>query len=354
MTRFRERALFWSSWIAWTVCASVGLLLLLEGAVRLFFPHVNVQSTSRNLFLPDRYGPSHGLRAGGSGTSFGVPVSIDEDGFRRTSAAPSVYRPSATILMLGDSVTFGVGVAGPETFVGRLQAARPDLRIINAAAPLYNMEDYRNLLERLPLESWGVRHAYLFYNLNDVFGRSTLVADDAQKRSWYAVLRVATWCQRAVVGQSKLYVLLKSLRQGDISLANFKYNLRQYEPDSPRFRTTLSLLKESRAAAARRGIELRVVLLPHEPQLRDPPLPDGWKPQHLLSGFLEERGIGYLDLAGAFSSGTGASRSLFLYADHMHLSPDGHAVVFKAILEDLQRTLPEQRAAGVPPREATR
>jgi len=353
VTKPWQTARFWSGWVAWTVCASVGLLLLLEGAVRLFFPHVNVQSTSRNLFLPGRYGPSHGLRPGGSGTSFGVPVSIDEDGFR-APAGRSVDSPSATILMLGDSVTFGVGVAEPETFAGRLQAARPDLRIINAAAPLYNMEDYRNLLERLPLESWGVRHAYLFYNLNDIFGRATLVADAAQKGKREKLRDLATWCQREIAGHSKLYVLLKSLRQGDVSVAYFKNDVRVYEPDSPRFRTTLSLLEESREAAARRGIELRVVLLPCEPQLRDPPLPDRWKPQRLLSAFLAERGIGYLDLAGAFSSGSGASRSLFLYADHMHFSPEGHALVFKAIFEDLQRTLADQRAAHVPPREATR
>jgi hypothetical protein len=352
VTRFWERVLKWSSWVAWMVCASAGLLLLLEGAVRLLFPHVNVQSTSRNLFLPGKYGPSHGLRPGGSGTSFGVPVSIDEDGFR-APAVPSGHRPSATILMLGDSVTFGVGVAEPETFVGRLQAARPDLRIINTAAPLYNMEDYRNLLERLPLESWGVRHAYLFYNLNDVFGRSTLVADVAEEASWDAVRRGATWSQRAIVGQSKLYVLLKSLRQGDISLAYFRRELLEYEPDSPRF-TTLSLLEETQTAAARRGIGLRVVLLPCEPQLRDPPLPDGWKPQRLLSGFLAERGIGYLDLASAFSTDHGASRSLFLYADHMHFSAAGHAVAFEAILDDLQRTLAEPRAVDAPQRAATR
>ena len=329
-----KRALRLAGALAWAVGAGLGLLLLVEGSVRLLWPRVNVQSTSRDLFQVARYGPSHGLRPGASGDSFGVRVTIDEDGFRRSAAARPVH-PQATVLFLGDSVTFGVGVAAAETFVGRLQAARPDLRIINAAAPLYNLADYRNLLFHLPLSSWGVGQVYLFYTVNDVMGPAGLVAHAPRKGTWAKARDLATWCHRALASRSKLYVLLKSLRYRDISLAYFSYDLGQYGPGSPRLRKTLSLLEEVRVLAGERGLALHVVLLPCEPQLREAPPADASKPQRLVGSFLAGKQMEYLDLAEAFRRAGRPSRQLFLYADYMHLSPAGHAIVFQAVLEDL-------------------
>jgi lysophospholipase L1-like esterase len=333
-----------AGWLAWTVGAGVGMLLLVEAGVRRLRPEISLQSTSSNLFQVGRYGASHGLRPGASGESFGAAVSIDENGFRRSATAPPSH-PRATILVLGDSVTFGVGVAEAETFVGRLQAARRDLHIINAAAPLYSLADYRNLLHHLPLRSWGVSHVYLFYTMNDILVTTTLLANSPRKGTWARAGEIVQWWQRAVAGQSKLYVLLKSLRQRDLSLAYFSYDLSQYAPGSPRLAETLSLLEEVRLSAAERGLALRVILLPCEPQLRDAPPPDAWRPQRLLSAFLAGK-LGYLDLAGAFRKAGRPSRELFLYADHMHLSPAGHAIVFQAVLDDLRQEVDQAGTAA--------
>jgi hypothetical protein len=149
-----------------------------------------------------------------------------------------------------------------------------------------------------------------------------------------------------VAGRSKLYVLLKSLRQPDLSLAYFNYDLSQYAPGSPRLAETLSLLEEVRASAAEQGLALRVVLLPCEPQLRDAPPPDAWRPQRLLGAFLAGKQVGYLDLAGAFRKAGRPSRELFLYADHMHQSPAGHAIAFQAVLEDVRQNVHQEGTAA--------
>jgi len=125
------------------------------------------------------------------------------------------------------------------------------------------------------------------------------------------------------------------LRYRDISLAYFSYDLGQYGPGSPRLRKTLSLLEEVRVLAGERGLALHVVLLPCEPQLREAPPADASKPQRLVGSFLAGKQMEYLDLAEAFRRAGRPSRELFLYADYMHLSPAGHAIVFQAVLEDL-------------------
>ena len=57
----------------------------------------------------------------------------------RTTTLPAVDgRPA--VLLLGDSYTFGFGVADQQTFAARLQALRPDVRVINLGVSSYTID----------------------------------------------------------------------------------------------------------------------------------------------------------------------------------------------------------------------
>jgi hypothetical protein len=57
----------------------------------------------------------------------------------RTTTFPAVDgRPA--VLLLGDSYTFGFGVADQQTFAARLQALRPDVRVINFGVSSYTID----------------------------------------------------------------------------------------------------------------------------------------------------------------------------------------------------------------------
>jgi len=72
-------------------------------------------------------------------------VSTDASGFRRT---PIVHDAHRTILFLGDSCTFGLGVEDEETFPSQVQGAMGGVRCLNAGVPGYTAYQGRMLLER--------------------------------------------------------------------------------------------------------------------------------------------------------------------------------------------------------------
>ena len=83
------------------------IILLLEVGTRILWPEINAQDTEQSLLRPQAFGDSYGWQPQATGTSFGKTVFIDEFGFRKISS-PEHYTDSWIIL--GDSVTFGVGV----------------------------------------------------------------------------------------------------------------------------------------------------------------------------------------------------------------------------------------------------
>src|SRR5690348_8188943 len=98
------------------LCALI--LLSFEAGTRVFRPEINFQETEKRLLRNNVFGDTYGMEPNASGISFGVPITTDEFGFRR-GIAPKNYRSSW--LVLGDSVTFGVGVKDEHTYIQLLQ-----------------------------------------------------------------------------------------------------------------------------------------------------------------------------------------------------------------------------------------
>ena len=92
----------------------------------------------RNVVVAGRIADSGDLR---------FSVSTDGDGRRRM---PVVDAPRHTILFLGDSSTFGVGVNDEQTFPALIQQRLPGVRCINTGVPGYSAYQGRKLLESLP------------------------------------------------------------------------------------------------------------------------------------------------------------------------------------------------------------
>ncbi|UCF32528.1 MAG: hypothetical protein JSV78_09345 [Phycisphaerales bacterium] len=77
-------------------------------------------------------------------------LSTDDRGFRRMPDVPDAHH---TVLFLGDSCLFGVGVDDEQTIPALVQRRMKDLRCINAAVPGYSSYQGRRLMERMRLPS---------------------------------------------------------------------------------------------------------------------------------------------------------------------------------------------------------
>ncbi len=125
-------------------------LLLGEGILRAAFPQP-LEQIDPGLYQPDpprRFRLTPGYRGTiSNGVDFTTPVVIDSRGMR----APEIRAPEITaneqaagkprILVLGDSFTFGWGVAFEETFPGQLQERLPAARVENAGVPGFGLPD---------------------------------------------------------------------------------------------------------------------------------------------------------------------------------------------------------------------
>lgn len=311
------RGVGYAIYLVTAVCV---LLVLAELGARWAFPRANTADTDRTLF--DLRGDLVRWHPRASGTSFGRAVHIDEFGFRDLGEAPAT--PGESWLLLGDSVTFGVGVDARDTFAGRLQAAYPSVKIWNTAVVGYSLEDY------WPAAQWFFAtfprptRVLLVFCLNDPMERQR---PDQQAEGLLA--STLGFLRR----HSTLYIVAKGVLT-DRSQAYFRHDLGFYDPANPRFGRAIDLLGRIQELVAQIGVPLLVVVVPYEYQLREA-TEENRLPQRMLAVQLAAMHVDSLDLYDAFAAYPGAKDDLFLYGDPMHLSVDGHALVYAELTRAL-------------------
>lgn len=135
--------------------------------------------------LDDRYGYVHVPNAAARDRRFGVTYTIDADGHR---AMPSPAAPRGTVVFLGDSNTFGGGVADDETYPYVLAAEHwTDLRIVNAAVDGWGLTQLHlaltDMLARPPYPD-AVIVAIIDHDLRRSHVRPPVVSGQERRLEW--------------------------------------------------------------------------------------------------------------------------------------------------------------------------
>lgn len=137
MTRRRQRVYTALLWV-------IGLTVVLtasEGIARHFIAGpIDFISLSHDPELVYQLRPGH-YRV--EGTFFRIPaydVAIDANGCRiQALDKPETDSGNKSVLLVGDSFTFGDGVSGAETFSALIESLLPGIRMINCGVPGYNL-----------------------------------------------------------------------------------------------------------------------------------------------------------------------------------------------------------------------
>lgn len=277
-------------------------------------------------------------RAGASAVIGGKRVTINTRGYRGRELSFPKARTTARLVVLGDSIAFGLGVSDRETFVSLIDVRDNGIEAANLA-----VQGYGPGQELLVLLGEGLRadpdivvlafcldndfaDAVLAVSLYDgrtpkprvrldgdrlVVERSSLRRTDAQ--------RVVQW----LADYSLLFNRLSTLRPRPEPSAGLHWTDLKHEAlrdEEYALRLTLAIVRRMDAVCRERGIAFVLAAFPHWFTYRSKP----WLARRFLDS-LQAEGITVLDMSARFVARGETFRAVALDGGG-HLSPLGHAI----------------------------
>ncbi len=290
----------------------LGLLVVVEGAVRLTHPHVGPLGSSRALVADSVYGATPGIAASAQGESAGAWFTSTADHTWRYSSTSPTDAP--TWLFLGDSVTMGTGVDPDSTFAGRL-ARRA--RVHNTALIGLGVRDYVPTA-RARLARGGVDRVVLVWCLNDLYPPTSNADAPAGMRGLVGPLH------GFVLRHVRTYQVLKAALL-DRPRVYYDHDIALYA-DSSLIADARSRIAAVARSAAASGAAFDVVVMPYRDALSD----SEWSSR--VAPFVQALAAEDISVVDASSWLDGADPvDLFRYDDGIHLSARGHARIARGL-----------------------
>ncbi len=299
------------------------LFLISEIVVRISFKNISIQGIDTNLVASQAIYNSIGLKPLEKGMCNGEIIEVDKWGFRKNSHAVDTTRKS--ILLLGDSVTMGVGVKADSTFAGILQNLYRKKNILNPAIIGHSVADYLNQVKYYVINKDGptnfkINEVIMFYCLNDLaYGIEDIKQPGGKLRSSLGGIMAF------FRSHSKLYMFLKNAIS-DRSKFYFLYNEKFYRRNNQYFKQAMNDILKIHKQLFSLNIRFTVVILPYEYQLRNF-YDNEYHQQDLIKEFFNKNNIHYYDSMKYLKKQTKNPKTLYLYADGIHFSNMGHKLI---------------------------
>lgn len=291
--------------------------------VRATNPEITPLGTSKGLMSDSLFGHIPGPTPGSSGLSNGARFHVDSRGFWQYARGVGGEKPGW--LLIGDSVTMGIGVRPDSTFAGILaRSLSAELELLNPSLIGYASHHYRALVRHF-LQSghrgvpeihritifWSLNDAYHSGQIDDPKGKFKKIAEPLL-RFMRRYMYTYQWVKASFVDRPKRY---------------YEHDTRLYSGES--LDRAISDLSEIAALCDLHDILCDVVLLPYEYQLREPDV----RPQRTLEARMADLSLRVHDPFRWILSRTDDPSSLFLYGDGIHFSDVGHRLIAEYVLD---------------------
>jgi lysophospholipase L1-like esterase len=261
----------------------------------------------------------HVHRPGAEAHLMGVDVSINSDGFRDQEYSRE-RNDKYRIVVLGDSLTFGWGVAKEDTYEVRLEQALSESRpteMINTGHGNYNTAQQVALFREKGLD-YNPDKVVVFFFINDAE-----VTPVRSKWTPVARLRSVTFLWSRIRG------LLTRAAPG-ATFESFYSDL--YADDQPGFVAMKEAFLELQGLCEERGIELQVIMIPELHNLVDYPFSAEYAKVY---EFLRSNGIPVIDLTDDFAAYEPAEE-LWVARDDAHPNALAHRMIADYSLEFIE------------------
>tara|TARA_B110000444_G_C18783059_1_gene568440 strand:+ start:51 stop:1004 length:954 start_codon:yes stop_codon:yes gene_type:complete len=304
----------------YNLLAISSIIILLEFSLRIF-SSLNELGFKKNLFDRTSITPIHNKNI--ESIVFGNKVFIDKYGFRVPKKNYFYNETRTNFLVMGDSVSFGVGVSEEETFVGLLRKEFDNFNIFNSSVVGHNIKSYQSLLP-IYSDSLDFESVIIFFGLNDIV-RSKGFLTKKDIKSNYFLARINVFLRN----KSILYIYLKS-KITDPEKRYFSYLRPAYE-DQNALEDLEKTILDIKNFSSKKNKKLYFVILPYEFQTRKENCNNQFFfPQNEVIKIFENNQINYKNFSKNFCDYK-QPKKLFLKFDPLHLSSTGHLLVLKLI-----------------------
>jgi len=304
--------------VAWNVAITVVLAVLalaaVEGYLRLTIPPMREGTLFEYTLEGKRYKV---MKAHADMRVYGTPVRTNALGFRGPEITPK--RPGEfRIVVLGDSFTFGPGIAYKELFTSLLQArlarAHPGAHVINLAVEGYNVVQYAAVLEEVGLRLDPDLVLVALFPVNDfemdTYRNNQRVAEGHPPRAHW---RESLYVYRAYLHRAENVAHKIVNRLAPAAPAN--------GPDEG-WESNIAALRRINALAEKDGVPMAVALLPHT---------KGFETQRAIFRRVDDacaaEGLRCLDLLAVFRARGIRDGALVLNAVDAHGNAEYHRLV---------------------------
>ncbi len=318
----------YSLYILYNIIVIVAILLLFELLVRIFVPQIRLSGTSKNLLIDSLYFSSAGLRSTVKGLSNGVNKSTNQ--YHSWKYSKPFFKDKTKILLLGDSVTMGIGVENDSTFAGILNK---HFDIINPSLIGYSSFDYVNVFNYFVVENsndFKYKAVYIFWTMNDVYADSFIQNQPAYVPGDY-MYNIVNFLRH----NSKAYIFLKNIISNR-SKVYYDFDSKFYTDENKLLKKSVKNIVYIADKCSKLKIDFCLFFLPYEYQARNSTNESFHKPQKILSKLLYSYGVKTIDCIGAFEFGLTTMERFYLYGDGIHFSKMGHRYMADFILNQLK------------------
>lgn len=311
------------------------IVLFLEVIIRIF-NIASLQGYDKQAFYFE-----NGIISGKPNNSFkvyGVKSKTDKNGFRIPINNFSFFDDKNSILVLGDSVTFGVGVEEKNSFIGILRDKTKKNNIYNTAISGHNIESYLYILKKNHKKfNNEINQVLIFLCLNDVVPYQGVVFErelEENKNNPIKKITKNTFALKLNIflrEKSALFVLIKGLVTNPIE-RHFDFMKALYE-DEKNLLEFEKILNQMTKFMDKNNLKYKYVLLPYAHQIRNNCQKELLKPQEIIKKIFDNQNINLKDYTNEFCK-INNKNDLFLKYDPVHLSRYGHKYVSDLVIAD--------------------
>ena len=308
------------------------LLLILEITFRIFNISYT-QDIDNNLFYKE-----NNITMNNTNTIsrvFGKTVVTDKYGFR----VPDVdykYEHDESILVLGDSVSFGIGVDEKDSFIG-FSREIINKNIYNASVMGLNITNYGELLKNYSNEFNDISKVLIFICLNDTFFNQGVIdksefkkiINDKERGLVSSLVKNKFLIKIDVFlrGKSALFIFIKSLVTNPYK-RGFYFSFYDYS-DEEKMKIFKESTKKILNVSRSKNLNTKYIVLPFAYQIDHLKCdPKYLLPQKKIKEIFKEFNESIEDLTDDFCE---YNRPKTLFFDSVHLSKQGNKFVFELL-----------------------